>query len=85
MSNNPYQERLEWDLFPEPPSEELKCPICLCVMKDPQQLNVCDHLFCKDCITTHFRTSSECPVDRKAAQLSNVIPAPRAPKMLSSQ
>ena len=81
MSNNPYEELLELDLFPEPPNEELKCPICMCVMKDPQQLNVCHHMFCKNCITTHFMTSSRnnyCPVDKKAAQLSNVVPAPRA-------
>lgn len=67
----------ENDLFNVIVSEEFKCSICLCVLREATQLN-CEHLFCKECITTFLETSPNtkfCPIDRKPASLSDLKPA----------
>ena len=35
--------------FSEPVSDELICPICHCILEEPQQTN-CGHLFCSKCL-----------------------------------
>jgi hypothetical protein len=35
--------------FVEPPSNDLLCLICLCVARDPQQINCCGKVLCKGC------------------------------------
>ncbi|XP_055766241.1 nuclear factor 7, brain-like [Salvelinus fontinalis] len=46
-------------------SEQLQCPVCLCVFTDPVSLP-CDHTFCRPCISAHLlqssvKSQSRCP------------------------
>ncbi|KAF4116438.1 nuclear factor 7, brain-like [Onychostoma macrolepis] len=47
-------------------SEELSCPVCCEIFKDPVVLS-CSHSFCKECLQQFWRTkeTQECPVCRK--------------------
>ncbi len=51
--------------FVEPPSNDLLCLICLCVARDPQQINCCGKLLCKGCLEEHKECSGDCPQCRK--------------------
>ena len=76
-----YEGLYNLDLFVGEVADEFKCSICLCVMKDAHQLDGCQHMFCKVCITNYLRTSPNtpfCPIDRRPATVANIVPAPRA-------
>ncbi len=50
----------------EAPPDDLKCLICLCVARDPQQhpgdhSNDCGKIFCRECITESRKNSTKCP------------------------
>jgi hypothetical protein len=66
------------DLFEINVSDEFKCSICLCVLKEPSQLN-CEHLFCRQCILTFLQRTSQntqfCPLDMKPAKVADIKPA----------
>ena len=49
-----------YSLFLTEPEDDLKCLICLGVVRDPLQHEECGRLFCKDCIETHGR-DKPCP------------------------
>ena len=52
--------------FVDPPPDDLLCLICLCLARDPQQINCCGKVLCKSCLETHEkRFSSTCPQCRK--------------------
>ena len=51
--------------FVEPPPDDLLCLICLCVARDPQQINCCGKLLCKGCLEKHKECSDDCPQCRK--------------------
>ena len=51
--------------FLEPPRDDLLCMICLCVARDPQQINCCGKVFCKICLEVHKKHSTLCPQCRK--------------------
>ena len=51
--------------FLEPPPDGLLCLICLCVARDPQQINCCGKVFCKGCLEVHKKHSTVCPQCRK--------------------
>lgn len=51
--------------FLQPPPDDLFCLICLCVAKDPQQINCCGKLLCKQCLQEHKEQSNHCPQCRK--------------------
>ena len=53
--------------FVDEPSDDLKCLICLCVARDPQQHGDggCGKIFCTSCIDKHKRTNDKCPNCRK--------------------
>ena len=53
--------------FVEPPPDDLLCLICLCVARDPQQINCCGKVLCKGCLEEHKKYSTVCP------QCRNVI------------
>ena len=54
----------EDSLFLEEPPEDLRCPICLHIMRDPYQTS-CGHRFCLECIKAVKATSNPvCPIDR---------------------
>ncbi|CAG2102710.1 unnamed protein product [Medioppia subpectinata] len=67
------------DLFADKVSDEFLCGICLAILRDPQLLP-CDHMFCKQCVTTYFRStpvSNCCPICRSRTTAADVRPAPR--------
>lgn len=41
-------------------AEQLECPVCRCILEDPVQTRVCQHLFCKNCV----ERCKLCPVCR---------------------
>ena len=53
--------------FVEEPSDDLKCLICLCVARDPQQHGDggCGKIFCTSCIVKYKETNDKCPNCRK--------------------
>jgi TNF receptor-associated factor 4 len=51
--------------FVELPSNDLICPICMCVARDPQQINCCGMVLCKGCLEQHKMHSNNCPQCRK--------------------
>ncbi|RWS15364.1 E3 ubiquitin-protein ligase NRDP1-like protein, partial [Dinothrombium tinctorium] len=57
--------------------EELKCPICCCVLKDALQAPDCEHTFCDACINEWLLIQSNCPVDRQPLCKTDLKPAPR--------
>ena len=42
-------------------SPTLQCPICLDLVMDPVECENCRKLFCKECINSWLKNSSECP------------------------
>ncbi|XP_074513619.1 nuclear factor 7, brain-like [Sebastes fasciatus] len=63
------------------PREELFCPVCQDIFKDPVLLR-CSHSFCKVCVQTWWRTQQrrECPVCRVSS--TKVLPSNRVLKNL---
>ena len=47
----------------------LLCLICLCVARDPQQINCCGKLLCKGCLEKHKECSDDCPQCRSPSIL----------------
>ena len=42
--------------------EDLHCPICRNVLKDPKQCKENEHHFCEQCIISHLTVSRTCPM-----------------------
>eukprot|EP00118_Oscarella_pearsei_P009111 m.50500 g.50500 ORF g.50500 m.50500 type:complete len:80 (+) comp34076_c0_seq4:147-386(+) len=62
------------EAFISPPDEELKCPVCLMVARDPI-LTKCGHLFCETCyqrIPNKRMGIKECPIDRQELKEGDV-------------
>ncbi|XP_038196254.1 tripartite motif-containing protein 30A-like [Arvicola amphibius] len=59
--------------------EEVSCPICLELLKDPVSAN-CNHIFCRACITLNYESSKGkegegiCPVCRDSYLFGNLRP-----------
>lgn len=62
--------------------EELICPICAGVLEEPLQAAVCEHAFCRACITEWLSRQPTCPVDRNSITTTNLRPVPRILKNL---
>ncbi len=56
--------------------EEFQCAICLGVLQDPMQ-TLCEHAFCKECITKSLATNNKnCPIDRRPIRSNDLkLPA----------
>lgn len=65
--------------------EELVCPICAGVLEEPLQAAVCEHAFCRACITEWLSRQPTCPVDRSSITSTNLRPVPRILKNLLSR
>ncbi|CAG9830505.1 unnamed protein product [Diabrotica balteata] len=65
--------------------EELVCPICSGVLEDPIQALVCEHAFCKACITEWISRQPTCPVDRQIVTSPQLRPVPRIIRNLLSR
>ncbi|XP_029105018.1 zinc-binding protein A33-like [Scleropages formosus] len=51
--------------------EELSCPVCRDIYRDPVVLLKCSHSFCKDCLKKYWgeKSSRECPVCRRKSSM----------------
>ncbi|XP_077301933.1 E3 ubiquitin-protein ligase NRDP1 elgi [Arctopsyche grandis] len=67
----------EVNRFKSEVDDELICPICSCVLEEPVQAPVCEHAFCRCCITEWISTQPTCPVDRQAVTSGQLHPVPR--------
>nr|XP_043618742.1 protein BREAST CANCER SUSCEPTIBILITY 1 homolog [Erigeron canadensis] len=65
-SSSPHLQRM---------AEELKCPICLSLLKSAVSLP-CNHLFCNVCIDKSMKSDSTCPVCKIPYRRREVRPAP---------
>ena len=60
-------------------SEDLLCPVCTDPLIEPLCANQCGHTFCRQCITTTFRTMSQCPTCRESLELDDFRPVNTRP------
>ena len=61
--------------FVVPPPNELICPVCTCVVKNPIQISKCGHRLCSACYTSlkKFSRKCLCPTDRKVIKDEHVF------------
>jgi len=65
--------------------EELTCPICSGVLEEPLQTAICEHAFCRACITEWLSRQPTCPVDRNILNTANLRAVPRILRNLLSR
>nr|GEY36214.1 protein breast cancer susceptibility 1 homolog [Tanacetum cinerariifolium] len=63
-------------------AEELKCPICLSLLKSAVSLT-CNHIFCNVCIEKSMKSDSTCPVCKVPYRPREVRPAPHMDTLVS--
>ncbi|XP_062518468.1 TNF receptor-associated factor 6-like [Corticium candelabrum] len=61
------------EVFVEPLSERLTCPICHVAFREPV-LTRCGHHFCNNCLMPCLQQSASCPVCRMELEASNIFP-----------
>ncbi|PKA46564.1 Protein breast cancer susceptibility 1 like [Apostasia shenzhenica] len=61
---------------------ELKCPICLSLLKSAVSL-ACNHVFCNLCIVESMRSVSNCPVCKLPFRRREIHPAPHMDNLVS--
>ncbi|CAL5410206.1 unnamed protein product [Camellia sinensis] len=61
---------------------ELKCPICLSLLKSAVSLT-CNHVFCNLCIEKSMKSDSSCPVCKVPYRRREVRPAPHMDNLVS--
>ncbi|KAL4563544.1 hypothetical protein LXL04_027587 [Taraxacum kok-saghyz] len=62
--------------------EELKCPICLSLLKSAVSLT-CNHIFCNICIDKSMRSDSTCPVCKIPYRRREIRPAPHMDSLVN--
>ncbi|CAG0902594.1 unnamed protein product [Cyprideis torosa] len=65
-TTNDIHERPQYRLV-SPPPEEFTCSICTELLFDPVEISICDHLFCRKCVTDWLKRSRTCPECRTPA------------------
>ncbi|KAK1420350.1 hypothetical protein QVD17_21876 [Tagetes erecta] len=63
-------------------AEELKCPICLSLLKCSVSLT-CNHIFCNVCIDKSMKSDSSCPVCKVPYRRREIRPAPHMDSLVS--
>ncbi|XP_065556673.1 E3 ubiquitin-protein ligase NRDP1-like isoform X2 [Artemia franciscana] len=53
------------------------CSICNDVLEDPLQAPICEHAFCKICISQWLDTNHSCPLDREQLIIGDLRPVSR--------
>ena len=51
--------------FLQSPPDELFCPICCMVAKQPQQTTCCGRIYCSACLKEYMKRSNKCPTCRQ--------------------
>ncbi|CAG0905418.1 unnamed protein product, partial [Cyprideis torosa] len=74
--NSALQRRPLYD-FVSPPPKEFTCSICTEVLYDPVETTVCDHVYCRECLTDWLQRSSTCPECRTPATTASLKTAHR--------
>lgn len=54
-------------------NESLFCGICLDVLRDPVMIKECEHIYCRECITTSLNNRQGCPQDRTSFGQDSLI------------
>lgn len=57
-------ERMEESDEPVPFQQELSCPVCQAIFRNPMLLR-CTHSFCRECLDGNSKVSKKCPVCRE--------------------
>ena len=60
-SKPPHPSGYDCEFVGEHPQEQYKCPICLLVLRDPQQVTCCGKSYCKVCIDRVVKDGKPCP------------------------
>ncbi|CAE6415166.1 hypothetical protein ACGC1H_007118 [Rhizoctonia solani] len=64
-------------VYAETVNTNLICCICRQPFADPTTATPCGHTFCRACITQALDVSPQCPIDRGALALSDLLAAPQ--------
>ncbi len=82
-------EGYDYQFVEEEASDDLKCLICLCVARDPQQHGDggCGKIFCRSCIDKYKKNDDKCPNCRKVIttfkdERSKCNPSPPPPNAI---
>lgn len=62
------------EVFVYPPAEELKCPICFDLLRDPVITAECAHTFCRICFKRCAETKANCPTCRSSITTNHINP-----------
>lgn len=65
------------NLFLDPVPSDCLCPICSEVLEDPLETQVCQHAFCRDCISTWLGEHGSCPLCRHKLNSTGLRPLHR--------
>ncbi|KAJ6594052.1 hypothetical protein B0H19DRAFT_1093554 [Mycena capillaripes] len=57
------------------PNSNLLCCICRMPFVEPVSTRTCSHTFCRDCIFQAISHAHQCPVDRSALSVDDLLPA----------
>lgn len=57
--------------------DDFKCGICLEVIENPVMITVCEHLYCRECLTDWLSKDTSCPEDRNPIEESDLTKPPR--------
>ncbi|XP_040900171.1 tripartite motif containing 35-28 [Toxotes jaculatrix] len=65
-------EDMPEELLPLPLQQDLSCPVCQGIFRDPVLLP-CTHSFCRECLQKSLQVSGKCPVCRKQYEEGHAI------------
>ncbi|KAF7361770.1 TRAF-type zinc finger protein [Mycena venus] len=57
------------------PNSNLLCCICRMPFVEPVTTRTCSHTFCRDCIIQSISHARQCPIDRSALSVDDLLPA----------
>ncbi|KAJ7178338.1 hypothetical protein C8R43DRAFT_973029 [Mycena crocata] len=61
--------------YVQEPNSNLLCCICRMPFVEPVTTRTCAHTFCRDCIVQAISHARQCPVDRSALSVDDLLPA----------
>jgi hypothetical protein len=73
----PGYERILFKNLSQSEEDELICPICSCIFKDPLVTQCCRQTYCNECINQWLKVNKTCPNDRQFLTSNRLIKPPR--------